>query len=550
MSSTGCSQPKSRRRRFMALLAAPALIGLGIMLPATAAHAAGPYQDCLVTTSGSTVTLTADCTINASIELPAGVTFNGGGHTITATDPGPAGPDFSGGALEATSGTVTITNVTIKGGTLDTHGCHVGDQRLTGIYLKNASGVLTDVTVDGLSEHGSCQEGYSLKAASTSAQTLSITNSTFTNFGKGGVNISLLAGQSTSDVALTMTNSTVGPADPATLSATNAVQVSGGNSADIHNNTITGTGYNPGAVQATAILLFGASSAQVWHNTINFAGTATSSDIGVYVLTDAGGANVFANQISHTPAASGNDSFGVVVDPSSLNSVVACNTFSGWDTDSDPAQSSCTLSITPLTKTVTAGTPVPYQATLTSGTTTLDVTSGAKWTMASGSCTAVGVCTSTLAGTHAVTGALTGTTLSGVVHMTVTAGPLAKLVITGPTSVTVGDTGTYTATGEDKYGNSLGDVTSSTTFSIGSAGTCSGNVCTFKTAGTAQVHATDGTTGATGVLGVTIESAAAASGSPLPDTGTGTLDIALIAFAFLGLGVVALAISRRQAGNR
>jgi hypothetical protein len=535
-------------RRGAALLAVPALLMIGAAIPATIAHAAGSYQGCSVTTSGSTVTLTADCTINASIELPAGVTFDGGGHTITATDPGGADPDFTGGAIEATSGAVTITNVTIKGGTLGTHGCHTGDQRITGVYLKNASGVVSHVTVNGLTEHSGCQEGFSIKAGSTSAQTLSITDSTFTDYGKGGVVVSTLAGQTTSDVALTMTGSTIGPEDPATLSATNAVQVSYGNTADIHDNTIIGDGYANPSTQATGVLLYQSGATDVWHNTIRFDGSGTSDDIGVYVLAGSTDTTVVANHITHTPPAPGTGSYGVYVDPTGTSADVACNTFTGWDTDSDPTQSACTFVVTPATKTVTAGTSVQYKAVLSFGSSTLGVTSGTTWTMTKGTCTAAGACTSTVAGTHPVTGTLTGTAFSGVVHMTVTAGPLAKLDITGPTSVTVGDTGTYTATGYDKYGNSLGDVTSSTTFSVGSAGTCTGNVCTFTTAGTGQVHATDGTTGATGVLGLTIESAAAASGSPLPDTGSGAGagGTARLALVFLGLGLLALTAAKRR----
>ena len=59
-------------------------------------------------------------------------------------------------------------------------------------------------------------------------------------------------------------------------------------------------------------------------------------------------------------------------------------------------------------------------------------------------------------------------------------------------TMTAGSSQTYTAQGFDSANNSLGDVTSATTFSIGPNGSCTGNVCTAATPGSHTVTANDG----------------------------------------------------------
>ena len=79
-----------------------------------------------------------------------------------------------------------------------------------------------------------------------------------------------------------------------------------------------------------------------------------------------------------------------------------------------------------------------------------------------GSCAGAS-CTATHAGPHTVTGtALDGRT--GSASLTVTAGSLDHLVLApDPASIAAGGSQSYTATGFDAYGNSLGDVTAGTT---------------------------------------------------------------------------------------
>jgi len=79
-----------------------------------------------------------------------------------------------------------------------------------------------------------------------------------------------------------------------------------------------------------------------------------------------------------------------------------------------------------------------------------------------------------------------------------TPGPLATISLSPANATIPSGSETYTATGYDAFGNSLGNLTSNVTFNI-SSGNCSANVCTPSGTGTFTVTAT-----ATNSLGATI----------------------------------------------
>ena len=160
-----------------------------------------------------------------------------------------------------------------------------------------------------------------------------------------------------------------------------------------------------------------------------------------------------------------------------------------------------TLTVSPSTATVTAGDAQTYTATGSDqwGNTLGDVTSSTTFTITNGTCTGAS-CTSTTAGSQTVTA--TDGSATATATLTVDPGPVATLTVSPSTAtVTAGDAQTYTATGSDQWGNTLGDVTSSTTFTI-TNGTCTGASCTSTTAGSQTVTATDGSATATATLTV------------------------------------------------
>jgi parallel beta-helix repeat protein len=130
-----------------------------------------------------------------------------------------------------------------------------------------------------------------------------------------------------------------------------------------------------------------------------------------------------------------------------------------------------------------------------------DVTATTVFSIApNGSCTGA-TCTASVAGAHTVTGTKSGKT--GSASLNVTAGGIDHIVIS-PASATIsaGGSQAYTAEAFDAANNSLGDVTSSTTFSILPDGSCTGAACTATTAGAHTVTGNNGGKTSTASLSV------------------------------------------------
>jgi RHS repeat-associated protein len=97
-------------------------------------------------------------------------------------------------------------------------------------------------------------------------------------------------------------------------------------------------------------------------------------------------------------------------------------------------------------------------------------------------------------------------TVTGSAGVQVAPAALEHLALSPPSaSAAAGASQSYTAQGLDRFGNSLGDLTSATTFTIAPNGTCTGAVCTATVAGAHTVTGKDGT--ATGTTTLTIHPA-------------------------------------------
>jgi hypothetical protein len=134
-----------------------------------------------------------------------------------------------------------------------------------------------------------------------------------------------------------------------------------------------------------------------------------------------------------------------------------------------------------------------------------DMTSSTTFSITpNGSCTGAS-CTATVAGAHTVTGTKDGKT--GTASLTVNPAALDHLDLSpASASITAGGSQSYTAVGRDQYNNSLGDVTSNTTFSISPDGACTGASCTATVAG---AHTVTGTKdGKAGTASLTVNPAA------------------------------------------
>src|SRR5207247_2267859 len=133
-----------------------------------------------------------------------------------------------------------------------------------------------------------------------------------------------------------------------------------------------------------------------------------------------------------------------------------------------------------------------------------DVTAATSFTIApNGSCTGA-TCTASSAGAHTVTGSDGGKT--GTASLSVGSGSLDHIVISPATaSITAGGSRSYTAQGFDQYNNSLGDMTSTTTFTLAPDGSCAAAVCSATSAG---AHTVTGTAiGASGTASLQVNPA-------------------------------------------
>jgi hypothetical protein len=161
------------------------------------------------------------------------------------------------------------------------------------------------------------------------------------------------------------------------------------------------------------------------------------------------------------------------------------------------------LVLSPPSATITAGGSQAYTAESydSYGNAIRDVTAGVAFSIAGGGFCTGPLCTSVVAGDHAVTGTYVGVTSTATLH--VDPGSLDHLVLS-PTSATiaVGGSQVYAITGADAYGNGLGDVSASTTLAIAGGGSCTGSSCTSTVSGNHTVTGSFGGVRGTAILGV------------------------------------------------
>ena len=163
--------------------------------------------------------------------------------------------------------------------------------------------------------------------------------------------------------------------------------------------------------------------------------------------------------------------------------------------------------LSPPNTTITAGASKSYTAEAfdAHGNSLGDVTAATIFEITgTGSCTGAS-CTSTAAGDHKVFGYDGAIAAWTTLHVIPSA--LDHLVLSPPSApITAGGSQAYTAEGFDIHGNSLGDVTGSTTFTIDSVTACPAAYCPASVAGDHTVTGVDGTASGTATLHVAVGS--------------------------------------------
>ena len=218
---------------------------------------------CTFTTVGSTATLDADCTTDATILVPNGVTLDGAGYTITAGDP--AAGHFLGAVVKNAGPFAVVRNLTV-----DTLGlanvCDAGDARLRGILFDGASGIIHNNTVLNINQGPSgCQEGNAIEvrnapfAPGGTDALVWISGNTVTNYQKTGI-------VTNGSVAATIVGNVVSGFGPVDFIAQNGIQIGFGGTAIVQENQISGNDYTPKSFVSCGLLMFEADGVRASQN--------------------------------------------------------------------------------------------------------------------------------------------------------------------------------------------------------------------------------------------------------------------------------------------
>jgi parallel beta-helix repeat protein len=234
--------------------AASANLGKGFLVDDVELSSGPSEPACAFTTSGSTMTLVADCTTDHTITVPQGVTLEGAHNTITAVDP--VGDHFRGAVVQneagATSASVHNLGVTVSN---LMSACDAGSDTLAGIRLAGASGSITGNTVTGLQQGTSgdgCQEGDAIEVrrpTDAGSPPVTISGNTVSHYQKTGI---LVSGSVTATVA----NNTVDGYGKVDFIAQNGIQISGGATGRLSNNSISDNFYTPKSYTACGVLIY------------------------------------------------------------------------------------------------------------------------------------------------------------------------------------------------------------------------------------------------------------------------------------------------------
>lgn len=259
------------------------LAALALLLLPAVSHA----QDaCRFWNIGATMVLLGDCVTTESIEIPDGVTLDGGFHTIRAADP--PGGSFTGGVIVARGARASIVNTAIAGDNLR-NVCLDGDDRLRGIYFDGASGEIRgNLLIDIRKRESACEEGTAIEVRNSwvadTPVTVTIESNAIDGYQKSGI---VLHGHVEADVR----DNVVGASAAQSFLAANSLQIGPGARAHVTGNTVSGNSHAQPNAAGTAILLLGsAPGTRIESNVI-----VGNADVGIHVM--ATGAIVAGNEL-------------------------------------------------------------------------------------------------------------------------------------------------------------------------------------------------------------------------------------------------------------
>lgn len=256
------------------------LVGLFVVAAVLVAALSAPPSSptatgCTFTVVGTTMTLDADCTTDATITVPDGFTLDGAGHRITAVDP--PGGHFVGAVVKNAGSTAHVRDLQVTTSGL-ANVCDAGDDRLRGILFDGASGTIQDNAVTGIHQGASgCQEGNGIEVRNApfdgthpATKSVTIADNLVTGYQKTGI-------LANGDVFAVITGNVVVGKGPVPYIAQNGIQVGFGGTGEVEDNDISGNAYtgcsNQQAAQtgcvpwvSTALLLYDVDANLVKHS--------------------------------------------------------------------------------------------------------------------------------------------------------------------------------------------------------------------------------------------------------------------------------------------
>jgi hypothetical protein len=150
---------------------------------------------CTFNYSGTTMTLTANCTTDVTITIPDGCTLDGDDKTITAINP--STPPFLGAIIQNGDGEAHVTNLNLDTSNLTGCGSRTPtDTRLHGILFDGASGSITNCQITDINRGttSGCQEGNAIEIRNApfdgthpDTQTVNISGNYIENYQKTGI---------------------------------------------------------------------------------------------------------------------------------------------------------------------------------------------------------------------------------------------------------------------------------------------------------------------------------------------------------------------------
>lgn len=283
---------------------------------------------CTFTTVGTTDFLDADCTTDATILVPDGVTLDGQGNAITALDP--AEDHFRSGVVENAGTVAHVTRLVVNTSSL-ANACDSGADRLRGIMFVGASGSITHNTVDSINQGPSgCQEGNAIEVRNApfdgthpGTAVVEIAHNVLQDWQKTGIVCN-------GDVDCHIHHNMIGESFTQNNLAANSVQIGFGAFGMVELNHIAGNQWKGTSDwAATAVLLFQNDISTVRRNNIG-----GNSDFGIYAY-GLGGDTIDNNRVFDGGADHANSGYDIGIGDWGPSSSVTNNKIRGFDTPVD-----------------------------------------------------------------------------------------------------------------------------------------------------------------------------------------------------------------------